>query len=108
MGLKNYNYKINGYEYPTVVAVFNGDVKKLGNDLEVGFNIHATRELALTERPLQIKKVRIGDWDRRCDLISYAYQKSKERIKIETYNEKGEVEIVEVDNVFTGWLDDRV
>jgi hypothetical protein len=106
MGLINKNYKINGYEYPTVYAVFNGEIKKLGNDLEVSFNVHGTRELALTEKPLEVKKVRIKDWDRKTDLITYAYQKGKEKIPYETYNEKGELVTVEKDNVFTGWDDD--
>ena len=104
MGLKNTNYKINGYEYPTVYAVFNGEIKKLGSILEVGFNVHGTRELALTQKPLEIKKVRITDWDRKTDIVAYAYQKGKEKIKYEN-NEK---KVVEVNNVFTGWQDDLV
>lgn len=108
MGLINKNYKINGYEYPTVYAVFNGEIKKLGNDLEVSFNIHGTRELALTEKPLEVKKVRLKDWDRKTDIVAYAYQKGKEKIPYETFDDEGKSIVKEMDNVFTGWEDDIV
>ena len=106
MGLKNTNYKINGYEYPTVYAIFNGEIKKLGNDLEVAFNVHGTRELALTQKPLEVKKVRLRDWDRKTDIVAYAYQKGKEKISYERYDDNGNLVMVEVNNVFTGWQDD--
>ena len=75
MGLKNTNYEINGYIYPEVYAAFNGEIKKLGNDLVAAFNVHASRELALTEKPIEVKKVRMSDWDRKTDIVAYAYQK---------------------------------
>ena len=106
MGLINKNYKINGYEYPTVYAVFNGEIKKLGDDLEVGFNIHGTRELALTEKPLEVKKVRVRDWDRKTDIVAYAYQKGKEKIPYTRYDDNGNPVVEELDNVFTNWKDD--
>ena len=109
MGLKNRNYKINGYEYPEVYAVFNGSIKKLGNDFVVGFNIHGTRELALTERPLEVKEVRLTDWNRKDDIVAYAYQKGKELVETTRFNyKKGGEEIVLKDGVFTGWEDDKV
>lgn len=98
MGLKNKNYTINGYEYPEVYAVFNGNVRKLGVEYIVGFNIHATRELALNEKPLEVKEVRLRDWDRNSDIVAYAYQKGKEQIKIGNWKPQ--------DGVFTGWQDD--
>lgn len=109
MGLKNTNYRINGYSYPEVYAVFNGEIRKLGNTFEVGFNVHATRELALKEKPLEVKKVRLIDWDRKSDIVAYAYQKGKEKIKFEQPNyATGELEIVERNGVFTGWKDDII
>lgn len=100
MGLKNKNYKINGYEYPEVYAVFNGNITKKDDTFEVEFNIHATRELALNEKPLKVVKVRFNDWDRKTDIVAYAYQKGKEQIKIDNWNPQ--------DNVFTGWKDDII
>ncbi len=109
MGLKNTNYKINGYVYPEVYAVFNGNIRKLGNEYEVAFDIHANRELALHEQPLEVKKVRVKveDWDRKCDLVAFAYQKGKEKIK-HTYDNPvtRRTEEVFIDGKFTGWLDD--
>ena len=107
MGLKNRNYKIKGYEYPEVYAVFNGEIRKLGNDYIVGFNIHGTRELALSQQPLEVKKVRLTDWDRKSDIVACAYQKGKELIETTRFNyEKGAKETVMVNGVFTGWQDD--
>lgn len=100
MGLKNKNYKINGYEYPEVYAVFNGSIKKIGNDYVVGFNVHVTRELALNEQPLEVKNVRVTNWDRKSDIVACAYQKGKEQIKIGNWQPQN--------GVFTGWQDDIV
>ena len=109
MGLKNTNYKINGFTYNEVYAVFNGSIKKFGNEYMVGFNVHATRELALKEQPLQVLQVRLNDWDRKTDIVAYAYQKGKQMIKTKQYNHiTDKVEDVYTDNVFTGWEDDIV
>lgn len=102
MGLKNINYKINGYEYPEVYAIFNGEIKKLGDDYIVGFNVHASRELALTQAPLEVKHVRVKDWDRKSNLIAYAYQKGKETI-VDTFDVT-----TLIDGPFTGWYDDVI
>ena len=106
MGLKNTNYEINGYVYPEVYAVFNGKVSKGGDTYLVGFNIHATRELALKNAPLKTVNVAVRDWDRKTDLIALAYQKGKEPLKDWHYNKEGMPEEVFIDNVFTGWEDD--
>jgi hypothetical protein len=107
MGLKNTNYKINGYEYPEVYAVFNGEIRKLGNDYVVAFNVHGTRELALKEQPLEVKKVRLTDWDRKSDIVAYAYQKGKELVETIDYDyENGKEKTVMRNGVFTGWQDD--
>ena len=109
MGLKTNNYTINGYDYPEVYAVFNGEIRKFGNDFEVGFNIHASRELALSQPPLKVVKVRVSDWDRKSDLVAVAYQKGKEKIERMGINpETGEYGPVLVKNVFTDWEDDIV
>lgn len=109
MGLKNKNYKINGYEYPEVYAVFNGEIRKLGNAFEVGFNVHATRELALKEKPLEVKKVILTDWDRKTDIVAYAYQKGKELVEHSQFNrETKKIETVHRNGVFTGWQNDLV
>ena len=107
MGLKNKNYKINGYEYPEVYAVFNGEIRKLGNDYVVAFNVHATRELALSQQPLEVKKVRLTDWNRKSDIVAYAYQKGKELVETFDYDyENGKEKTVMRKGVFTGWQDD--
>lgn len=108
MGLKTSNYEINGYVYPEVYAVFNGKVSKGGSMHLVGFNIHATRELALTKAPLKTVNVTIKDWDRKTDLIALAYKQGKEPLKDWHYNKEGMPEEILVDNVFTGWDDDIV
>lgn len=106
MGLKAKNYVINGYEYPEVYAVFNGNIKKLGNDYQVSFNIHATRELALTNKPLQEKHIRV-QWDRHSDIVQLAYEQGKKPKLIQKWNdEKKMLENVFVDGVFTNWEDD--
>ena len=107
MGLKNTNYNINGYNYPEVYAVFNGEIRKLGNEYEVYFNIHASRELALSNKPLAVKKVRIKDWDRKTDIVAYAYQVGKGK-PIETINPETQLPEIVYDGVFGGWQDDII
>jgi hypothetical protein len=106
MGLKNKNYEINGYFYPEVYAVFNGKVTKSGNSFVVGFDIHASRDLALTHQPLKSVNVVVADWDRKTDLIALAYQKGKEQLKDWEYDANGRPKVIVIDNVFTGWEDD--
>jgi hypothetical protein len=107
MGLKNTNYTIKGYAYPEVYAAFNGEIRKIGNDLEVAFNIHANRELALSNQPLEVKRVRVKDWDRKEDLIALAYHTGKAQKEITVWDAETHKEKIElVDNVFTGWEDD--
>jgi hypothetical protein len=107
MGLIKQNYEINGYIYPEVYAVFNGNIRKLGNDHVVYFDIHGTRNLALNNQPLKTVSVRVKNWDRVCDIVKLAYRVGKEQI-IEQVNdlESGELKIVLKDNTFTGWQDD--
>lgn len=108
MGLKTKNYKINGYEYPEVYAVFNGNIKKLGNDYQVSFNIHATRELALMNKPLEEKHIRV-QWNRHSDIVQQAYAEGKEQKMVKKWNEETQqFEDALVDNIFTGWEDDIV
>lgn len=107
MGLKTKNYTINNYTYPEVYAVFNGEIRRVGIDHEISFNIHASRELALSNKPLAVKKVRVKDWDRKTDIVALAYQVGKGK-PIETINpETQETETV-YDGVFGGWEDDIV
>ena len=107
MGLKNTNYTIKGYTYPEVYAAFNGEIRKIGGELEVAFNIHANRELALGNQPLEVKRVRIKNWDRKEDLVVFAYHASKEQIEISVIDtETGEEKTELIDNVFTNWEDD--
>lgn len=102
MGLKNTNCIIKGNTYKEVYAVFNGEIQKLGNDHIVSFNIQTTRDLALNNQPLEIKKVRIKDWDRKTDLIALAYKTAKKELFIAR-------ELPETDeNVSTGWEDDII
>lgn len=108
MGLKNTNYKIGNNTYDTVYAVFNGNIKKLGNDYVVGFNIDTTREFALSDTPITKKEVRVCNWDRKTDLVSLAYQKGKEKLSYKGYDDEGKEVVKEYDNVFTGWQDDIV
>ena len=105
MGLKKSNVTINGYDYPQVCAVFNGEIRKLGEDYQVAFNINEDREKAL-KQAVAIKKVRVKNWDRKTDLIAVAYQQGKEPIVKEIELEYGEKKIIIQDNVFTGWQDD--
>ena len=108
MGLKAKNYVINGYEYPEVYAVFNGNIKKLGNDYQVSFNIHATRELALTSKPLEEKHIRV-QWDRHSDIVQMAYAEGKKQKIVQKWNdEKQDFEDALVDGIFTAWEDDIV
>lgn len=108
MGLKAKNYKINGYEYPEVYAVFNGNIKKLGNDYQVSFNIHATRELALTNKPLEEKHIRV-QWDRHSDIVQLAYAEGKKQVTVQKWNEEKRVfEETLADGIFTAWEDDIV
>ena len=107
MGLKKANHTINGYTYPEAYAVFNGEIKKFGNVHEVYFNVHASRELALTQPPLEVKKVRIENWDRQSNLVALAYAQGKEQREIKRLNPAlEEIETVIVNNTFTGWEDD--
>lgn len=108
MGLKTKNYVINGYEYPEVYAVFNGNIKKLGNDYQVSFNIHVTRELALTNKPIEEKHIRV-QWDRHSDIVQAAYEEGKKQVPVKRWNDENqELEEVLADGVFTGWQDDIV
>lgn len=107
MGLVKKNGTIKGNTFNEIYAVFNGKIKRFGDELVVGFNINTSRELALKEA-LEVKEVRVRDWDRKTDLVAYSYQKSKEKLSFETYDEKGEKKIVEIDNIFTGWQDDII
>ncbi len=111
MGLKNTNYKIGHNTYDTVYAVFNGNIKKLGNEYVVGFNIDTKREFALSDEPLVKKevKVKVEDWDRKTDLVALAYQKGKEKVKHTYYDPiTHEEKEVFIDGVFTGWVDDDI
>ena len=107
MGLKNKIYEINGYFYPEVYAVFNGKVQKSGNSFVVGFDIHASRELALTKQPLKSVNVVVSNWDRQSNLIALAYQKGKEQLEDWQYDINGKPQTILIDNVFTGWQDDK-
>lgn len=107
MGLKKSNVTINGYTYPELYAVFNGEVTKLGKDYQVGFNLNKDRETAL-KQAVAVKKVRVKDWDRKTDLIAVAYQQGKEPLKVEYYDENSKLVTKYEDNVFTGWIDDIV
>ena len=108
MGLKTKNYKINGYEYPEVYAVFNGNIKKLGNDYQVSFNIHASRELALTNKPIEEKHIRF-QWDRHSDIVQQAYAEGKKQKTVKKWNEETQqFEDALVDGMFTAWEDDIV
>ena len=107
MGLKKSNVTINGYTYPQLYAVFNGEVKKLGKDYQVGFNLNKDRETALNQA-VAVKKVIVKDWDRKTDLIAVAYQQGKMPIETTVTEENGEEKTIFQDNVFTGWLDDIV
>lgn len=107
MGLKNKNYTINGYEYPEVYAVFNGEIKKYGDEYEAGFNIHATRELALNNKPLEVKKIRVQDWDRKSDIVVAAYAAAKGfYIYEEPDYENGGMKEIKIPNALNGWEDD--
>lgn len=109
MGLKNTNYTIKGYTYPEVYAVFNGEIRKIGGELEVAFNIHANRELALGNQPLEVKRVRVKNWDRKEDLIALAYHTGKQQLEVPLIDrETGEETIKLVNNVFTGWDNDII
>lgn len=108
MGLKKANHKINGYEYPQAYAVFNGEIKKIGSQYRASFNIHATRDLAINEKPIETKSV-IFEWDRKSDIVATAYAKGKEQMTVKRLNiETQEMEEVLVDGPFTGWTDDIV
>lgn len=106
MALKTTNYTINGYTYPEVVAVFNGEIRPYGNDFEVGFNIHATKELALTQKPFEVKRVIVKGWDRKCDLVELAYTQAKFYGPEKTIEWQGKMGIVPAKyGVFYGWED---
>jgi hypothetical protein len=105
MGLVKKNGTIKGNTFNEIYDVFNGKIKRFGDELVVSFNINTSRELALKEA-LEVKEVRVRDWNRKTDLVAYAYKKGKEKISYETYDETGNLIIKEMDNVFTGWDDD--
>lgn len=105
MGLKNTNCIIKGNKYNEIYAVFNGDIQRLGNDFVVSFNIQTSRELALNGSPLEVRKVRIKDWDRKTDIVALAYKIAKEELYIaREYPETFDF----IEPLDLGWQDDIV
>ena len=113
MGLKTTNYqnKQTGNIYPEAYAVFNGSIRKIGDNYEVGFNINSTRELALNYAPIAVVKVQIPveSWDRKEDIVALAYNTAKGMKTVPDYdNTENPNATKEVPNVFYGWQDDYV
>lgn len=106
MGLKTTNYKVKtGDVLENAYAIFS-DIKKIGQTFEATFSIYRERSAFNKTAPYEEKKVRFI-WDRKSDLVKTAYEKSKEPIKVERFDqEKNENITVVVNGIFTGWEDD--
>ena len=104
MGLIKYNYEYKGYTLPMAYARVQVNTEKN----EATFYIGANRDMAFTN-PIEKIQIRNVTFTHKENPLKEAYSFAKSSYKeVQTNNETGIVERVEIKRPFFDWFDDIV